>query len=51
MINDLDYEEIMRRFPVSTTGYCKSERQNNICIYVFCYENGLTYLFCIKSKI
>ena len=23
--------------------YCKIERQNNICINVFCYENGLTY--------
>ena len=23
--------------------YCKTERQNNICINVFCYENGLTY--------
>ena len=23
--------------------YCRIERQNNICIGVFCYENGLTY--------
>ena len=23
--------------------YCRSEKQNNICVNVFCYENGLTY--------
>ena len=23
--------------------YCIIEKQNNICINVFCYENGLTY--------
>ena len=40
MINDLDYEEI--KFTVSKKDYCKIERQNNICINVFCYENGLT---------
>ena len=22
---------------------CRIERQNNICINVFCYENGLIY--------
>ena len=41
MINDLDYEGI--KFPVSKKDYCRIERQNNICINVFCYENGLTY--------
>ena len=41
MINDLEYEGI--KFPVSKKDYCKVERQNNICITVFCYENGLTY--------
>ena len=41
MINDLDYEGI--KFPVSKTDYCKFERKNDICINVFCYENGLTY--------
>ena len=39
MINDLDYEGF--KFPVSKKDYCKIERQNNICINVFCYENGL----------
>ena len=41
MINDLDYEII--KFPVSNKNYCRIERQNNICIRVFCYENNLTY--------
>ena len=39
--NDLDYEGI--EFPVSKKNYCRIEIQNNICINVFCYENGLTY--------
>ena len=41
MINDLDYEGI--KFPVSKKDYCRIERQNNICINVFCYENNMTY--------
>ena len=41
MTNDPDYEGI--KFPVSKKDYCKIERQNNICINVFCYKNGLTY--------
>ena len=41
MINDLNREGI--KFPFSEKGYCKIERQNNICINVFCYENNLTY--------
>ena len=41
MINHLDYEKI--KFPVSKKDYWRTERQNNICINVFCYENNLTY--------
>ena len=41
MINDLDCEGI--KFPVSKKDCCTIERQNNFCINVFCYENGLTY--------
>ena len=41
IINDLDYEGI--KFPVSKKDYCRIERQNNIWINIFCYENGLTY--------
>ena len=40
MINNLDYEEI--KYPVSKKHYCKIEKKN-ICINMFCYENGLTY--------
>ena len=41
MVNDLDYKNI--KFPVSKKDYKKIEQENNICINVFCYENGLTY--------
>ena len=41
MINDLDYEGM--EFPISKKDYCKLEKQNNICINVFSYENGMTY--------
>ena len=41
MINDLNHEGI--KFPVSKKDYCRTERQKNICINVFCYENNLTY--------
>ena len=40
MINDLDYEGI--KCPASNPDYSKIKRQNNICINVFYYENGLT---------
>ena len=49
MINDLDCEGI--KFPVSKKDYCKIGKQNNICINVFCYENGVTYLVYFRSKI
>ena len=41
MNSKLDYKGI--KFPVSRKDYCKIERQSNICINVFCYENRLTY--------
>ena len=41
MINDLDYEGI--KLLVSKKDYCRTERQNNIGINVFCYQNNLTY--------
>ena len=40
MIHDLNYEGI--KFPASKKDYCRIERQNNIYINMFCYEN-LTY--------
>ena len=48
MIDDLNYEGIA--FPVSKGDYCKIERQKNICINVFCYENGLTYLVYLSDQ-
>ena len=48
MINKLDYEGI--KFPVSKKDYCKIERQNNICINVFCYESGLTYPINVSNQ-
>ena len=49
MISDLDYEGI--KFPVSKKDYCKIERQNNICINLFCYESRLTYpIYLSKQK-
>ena len=41
MINDLNSGRI--KLPVSKKNYCKTERQNNICLNVFCYENNLAY--------
>ena len=48
MISKLDYEGI--KFPVSKKNYCKIERQNNICINVFCYESGLTYPIYVSNQ-
>ena len=41
MTNDLDCEGI--KFPVSKKDYSRIERQNNICIIVFCYKSGLLH--------
>ena len=48
MINKLDYEGI--KLSVSKKYYCKIERQNNICINVFCYESGLTYPIYVSNQ-
>ena len=48
MINDLDYEGI--KFPVSKKDNCKIEKQKNIYINVFCYENGLTYSVYVSNQ-
>ena len=48
MINYLDYEGT--KFPVSKKDYCKIERQNNVCINVFCYEKDLTYLVYVSDQ-
>ena len=41
MANELDNEGI--EFPYSKKDFKKIEQKNNICINVFCYENGFTY--------
>ena len=40
MVSSLNYEGI--EFLFSRKDYCKIEKQSNICINMFCYENGLT---------
>ena len=49
MISELDYTGI--RFPVSRRDYGKIEKQNNICINVFCFENKLTYPVYLSNQI
>ena len=48
IINDLDYESI--KFSVSKKDYSEIEQKSNICINVFCYENGLTYPVYISDQ-
>ena len=48
LANDLNYEGI--EFHVSKKDYCKIEKQNNICITVFCYENGIIYPLYIPGE-
>ena len=48
MINNLDYEGI--KLPVLKEDYYKIERQNNICINVFCYESGLAYPIYVPNQ-
>ena len=48
MVNDLDYVDI--KFPVSKRDYYEIEKENSICINVFCYENGLLYLVYVSDK-
>ena len=48
LVSSLNYEGI--EFSVSKKDYCKIEKQNNICINVFCYENGLTYQIFVSGE-
>ena len=49
IIDDLDYEGI--KFPISKKDYCRIERQNNIYINVFYYQNNLTYPVYVPDEI
>ena len=48
MVNDLDY--ICIEFPVSEKDHSRIEQNNDICINVFCYGNGLTYPVYISDQ-
>ena len=48
LVSKLNYEEI--NFPVSKKDYCKIEKQNNICINVFCHDNKLTYTVYLSDQ-
>ena len=39
MVDDLDFKDI--KFPISKKIIKRLNKKNNICINVFCYENGL----------
>ena len=41
LVKDLDYDKI--DFPVQENHFGKIEKKNNICIYVFCYEDKLVF--------
>ena len=48
LANNLNYEGI--EFSISKKDYCKIEKQNSICINVFCYENIIIYLLYISGE-
>ena len=48
MVNDIDYVDI--KFPVSKKDYSRTEKENNVCVNVFCYENDLVYPVNVSRK-
>ena len=48
LASNLNYEGI--EFPILKNDYCRVEKQNNICISVFCYENGLNYPIYVSGE-
>ena len=48
MVNDVDYEDI--QFPVSKKDFNKTEKKNNICFNVCCYENNLVYPVYVSAQ-
>ena len=48
MVNDIDYVDI--KFPVSKKDYSRIEKENNVCVNVFCYENDLVYPVNVSRK-
>ena len=39
LVKDLDYDD----FPVQKNNFGKIEKKNNVCINLFCYEDGLVF--------
>ena len=48
LVKDLDYDGI--DFPVQENDFSKIEKNNNICINVFYYENRLTFPIYVLNK-
>ena len=48
MANTLNYSDI--DFLISKKDYCKIEKQNNICINVFSYDNGIIYPIYVTNE-
>ena len=48
LVKDLDYDEI--DFLVQENDFGKIEKKNNICINVFCYEDGLVFQKYISDR-
>ena len=48
LVNSLNYDEI--EFPVRENGFSKIEKNNNICIDVFCYENKLSFQIYVSDQ-
>ena len=48
LANDLDSDEI--EFPVREKDFSDIETRNNICINVFCYENGLVFPIFVSDQ-
>ena len=46
---NLNYDEI--KFPVEEKDFKKIEVQNNICVYVFGYENGMVFPIYVSDQI
>ena len=44
----LDYDET--EFPVQEKDFSKIEKKNNVCINVFCHENGLIFPFYVSDQ-
>ena len=49
LVEDLDYAGV--EFPVQEKDLNKTETKSAVCIYVFCYENGLIFPIYVSEEI